>query len=231
MGMTTTLVDTGNVILDSALHRDKLLTFAGIATVLAGTILANKRVADAVVAVAGSNTGNGTVTLATTLGGGIVPDVGAYILKCTAVVTNGGVFALFNPNGAQVSSGIAITAGAGVATIVKVAGLQFTVTDGATDFIVGDSFTLTTTAVTGKVVPYSATGAGGAQIATDVLTYDVTSTGAGDVPIRSLVSGNVRKERLIVSPSSAVTEPVIEQLRLSGIVAIECKELGKYDNQ
>lgn len=231
--ITTTHVDTGNVILDNATHRDKILTVAGAGTIKMGTLLATLLVASAVVAVAGANTGNGTVTAATVVDGQVIPIAGAYNLRVTAAVANGGVFQLRDPNGAVVASNLTMTAGAGAATVMEAAGLQFTVTDGTTDFIVGDSFTLTVASGGNKLVPYAAAGAGGAQIATDVLTYDVVTDAAGDVAIRSMVSGRVRLERLIVAQpdtKATSTHPAIEQLRQRGIIAVEVTELGYLDN-
>ena len=226
-----TLIDGGSVILDSATHRDKILTFAGADTFVEGTVLATKHVVTAVTAAAvGGNTGNGTVTAASVITGGIVPAVGAYTLTCTTVVANSGMFALKNPSGVLVEDGIKIAVGAAGTTVVKAGGLQFTVTDGSTDFIIGDSFTLTVVA-DGTLVIYSATGVGGAQIATDVLTYEVTKSGAGTLPIRSMVAGRVRKERLVIDPATAVTELVIAQLRDVGITAVEVAQLSTYDNQ
>jgi hypothetical protein len=231
VNIITTNVDNGNVILDSATHRDKLLTFAAADTLVMGTVLATKSVADAVVVAAvGGNTGNGTVTLATVVNSTTVPAPGAYTLRVNTAVAHGGVLSLIDPNGAQIASNLVMTPGAGGATVFEVGGLQFTVTDGSTDFVVGDSFTLTVATGSNKLVPYSSTGAGGAQIATDVLTYEVTRTGAGDTPIRSMIAGRVRKERLVIDGVGAVTEAVIEQLRKVGIVAVEVQELGLYDN-
>ena len=157
--LTITNNDLGSVILEGGEFRDELLVFTGAGTVLEGTILARKAVADAVVAVAGSNTGDGTVTLATVAAGSIVPVVGAFVLTVTTAVTNGGILKLVDPNGAQVASDLIMTVGAGAATVFEVAGLEFTVTDGAADFIVGDSFTLTV-AADGKMVPFAVAGAG-----------------------------------------------------------------------
>lgn len=228
-----TNVDIGSVVLVNAQFRDELLTFAGAGTVLEGTILARKAVADAVTVVDGSNTGNGTVTLATVAVGQIVPVVGAYNVECTAVVTNGGVFKIEDPNGTEVASGISLTVGAGVETVVNAGGLTFTVTDGSTDFVIGDSFALTV-AADGKVVPFATDGAGGAQIPIEILTYAVTATGAGNVPIRAGVAGSYRKERLVIhadGDASNVTAAVIDQLRDYGLVPIDVKELNILDNQ
>lgn len=156
--LTITNNDIGDVVLKNAEFRDDTLSFPGADTYLDGTILARQKVAEAIVAAADAgNTGDGTVTLATVQAGSIVPVVGAYNLECVAAVGNGGVFKLEDPNGAVVATDITMTPGAGGATIVTVAGMQFTITDGATDFIVGDKFSLTV-AADGKLVVYAAAG-------------------------------------------------------------------------
>lgn len=226
--------DVGSVILQDGQFRDDLLTFGGAATVIEGTILARKAVDDAVVAAAdGGNTGDGTTTLATVVAGAVVPLVGAYNLEVTEAVVNGGVLKLEDPNGALVASGLIMTVGAGAATVFEAAGLQFTVTDGAADFIVGDKFSLTV-AANGKLVPFATDGAGGAQIPKAVLTYDVTAAGTGDEAIRDMVSGSVRAERLVIDAdgdASNITNAILDQLRDYALVSIDVQELNILDNQ
>lgn len=67
-----------------------------------------------------------------------------------------------------------------------------------------------------------------------VITYDVTATGAGDVPVRALVAGVVRKNRLIVDADGTganITKAHLDQLRSYSIVAIDSKQLAELDNQ
>lgn len=94
--------------------------------------------ADGVATADAGNTGDGTVT-------SVVAEQiasGDYVLTCTAAVTNGGVFKLEDPDGNIIASGLEMDAGAGAATTFKVAGMTFTITDGATDFAAGDFFTI-----------------------------------------------------------------------------------------
>jgi hypothetical protein len=93
-----------------------------------------------VTSVAGTNTGNGTVTALSVTG---TPLAGAYGLKLTTVVTNGGVFTLTDPNGVVLSTTVTMTPGAGGTTVINNNGIQFTLTDGTTDFALNDSFTIT----------------------------------------------------------------------------------------
>ncbi len=226
--------DLGSVILKNGEFRDDLLTVAGAVTVKEGTILARRAVAVAVVAAAdGGNTGDGTTTLATVVAGPVIPLVGAYNLEVTEAIANGGVLKLEDPNGAQVASGLAMTVGAGGVTVFEAAGLQFSVTDGATDFIVGDKFSLTV-AADGKLVPFEKDGAGGAQIPKKVLTYEVVTTGAGDVAIRDMTSGSVRAARLVIDSdgdASNIDAAVLDQLQDYSLVAIDVSELNILDNQ
>jgi hypothetical protein len=218
-----TSIDLGSPALEGEQFRDELLTFSGIATVLAGTLLARRSVATAVTASAVTGTGNGTVTLATVVGGPTVPIPGVWTIRFKTAVANGGVFQLEDPNGRIVETGLTMTPGAGATTVFKVAGLQFSVTDGSTDFAAGDTATLTV-AADGKIVPFAIAGAAGVQSPIGVLTYAVTSTGAGDVPIRMLSRGVVNKNRLIIDADGTganITNAILDQLRDYGITPVD----------
>lgn len=130
--LTITNVDIGSVILEEGKFRDDLLTFAGIATILEGTILARDSVS----------------------------------LKLVPFVKGGVV----NENG----------------------------------------------------IPKA------------VLTYEVTSVGAGDIPVRDMVSGSVRAGRLVIDADGDATNvdnKVLDQLRDFSLVAIDIQELNILDNQ
>lgn len=233
MNMTVTNVDLGNVVIEGVADHDELLTFAGADTAAEGTILARKAVADAVTASAFTGTGDGTVTLATVAPGEVVPIPGAYVLNCIEAVANGGIFELVDPNGALVATNLIMTAGAGAATVFEVGGLQFTITDGAADFAVGDTATLTV-AADGKMVYFATDGAGGAQIPSAILTYAVTVTGAGDEPVRVMQKGKVNFNRLVIDAdgdNSNVTNAVMDQLRDYGIETVKVQDLSILDNQ
>jgi hypothetical protein len=222
--------DLGGVILKDEVFDDVILAFPGADDYLEGTILARKAVADAVTASAFTGTGDGTVTLATVVGGQVVPIVGAYVLNCIVALTSGGTFELVDPNGAVVAGGLTLTVGAGAATVFEAAGLQFTITDGAADFVVGDTATLTV-AADGDVVIYAVDGAGGAQVPSMVLTYEVSATGAEDQAQRAMIGGQVRREKLVIDAGGTVTDSIVDKLRDFGIVALSVDELNIPDNQ
>lgn len=231
MTITITDIDYGAVELSGGKFRDETITFGGADTFAAGTILARRRVATAVTASAVTGTGDGTVTLATVVAGQDVPIVGAYTLTCLEAVTHGGIWQLKDPNGAIVADYLQMTAGSGVGTVFEVAGLQFTITDGAADFVAGDTATLTV-AADGTLVPFLEAGAGGVQHPVAVLTYASTRTGAGTNKERVLVAGEVQKERLIIDAdgdASNVNSTVIDRLIAAGIVPVDTQQLGNYD--
>lgn len=67
-----------------------------------------------------------------------------------------------------------------------------------------------------------------------IATFDVTATGAGDIPIRAMESGNVRKQRLIIAADgddSNVDNKVLDQLRDFRLMALDVEELNILDNQ
>lgn len=229
--LTVTNNDLGNVILKDAAHDDITLKFPGADTYVEGTIMARKQVVDAIAAAAdGGNTGDGTVTAVSVVAGDQIPLVGVYNLEVTTAVVNGGIFKLEDPNGNLVADNLVMEAGAGLATTIVNAGMQFTITDGATDFIVGDKFTLTVV-VDGDVVIYAVDGVGGAQVPSMVMTYETVATGVEDQSQRAMVSGQVRREKLVIDAGGAVTDRIVDQLRDFGIVALSVKELNIQDNQ
>lgn len=66
-----------------------------------------------------------------------------------------------------------------------------------------------------------------------VITYAATAAGAGDVAVRALVSGEVRKEKLIIDADgdgSNVDAAVLDGLRNYGITPLSVEELNIYDN-
>ena len=86
-----------------------------------------------------------------------------------------------------------------------------------------------------KFVPYVKGGVTNENgIPKAVLTYEVTSTGAGDVAVRPLVEGAVCKERLVIDAdgdASNIDAAVLDELRDYSIVAVDVKELNILDNQ
>lgn len=228
-----TNIDNGAVELEGGrFQRNKVLTFAGADTFVAGTILGVQSVATAITVTAGAgNTGDGTVTASVT-GVDEVPAVGAYVLECTFAVTHGGVFQLTGPKGEIILDNITLRVGAGLVTNVVAAGITFVITDGATDFADGDTFSAAVVA-NDKWVPFAVGGVAGAGKARGVLTYDITATGAGDLGADVLIGGDVRFDKLVIDAdgdNSNVGQAVRDQLRDYGINVLDSNDLSELDN-
>lgn len=225
--------DLASVILANAQFKNELLTFGGVGTELKGTLLGRQAVDVAItVTPDGGNVGDGT-TAASVVGVEELPVPGNYNLECTFVVAEGGVFKFVDPNGNIVADNITLRVGAGLVTTLNIQGLQIVVTEGGTDFSVGDKFQIAVVA-NGKLVPFAIGGVAGAGIPIAVMTKDVAAAGAGDEFLRALVAGSVRKEKLIISADgdgSNITDAILDQLRNYSIVAIDVEELNIQDNQ
>jgi hypothetical protein len=93
---------------------------------------------DAAIAAAAGNTGNGTAAMYTTkTAAGVV--AGVYKAVFLEAATDGGRFAVEDPSGVNIGHGVVGTLFDGV--------IKFTIADGATDFLAGDVFNITVTAV------------------------------------------------------------------------------------
>lgn len=86
-----------------------------------------------------------------------------------------------------------------------------------------------------KLVPFVKGGSTNENgIPKTVLTFDVTATGAGDEAIRSMISGEVRTEKLIIDADgdgSNIDNAVLDELRDYGITPVNVDELNIQDNQ
>lgn len=98
-----------------------------------GVILGGTFAATGSSAALGTNTGNGTMGAITVTAGA---KQGDYVLTIIEPGANVGTFTVSDPDGVQVGDGA-------VASAYSAGGLAFTLADGATDFVAGDSFTIT----------------------------------------------------------------------------------------
>ena len=118
----------------------------GSAAVLDGEVITRGSVVGLIgvaaddITIGGSNTGNGVASAFALSGGGAV--VGDYVVTCYEAVTDSGNFNIVDPNGALVGQLL------GVGTFTG-AGITFDIAVGATDFAVGDTFTMAVDAGSG----------------------------------------------------------------------------------
>lgn len=146
----------------------EMVTFAAGQTLTRGAVC-GKRTKDTIVAAAkaGGNTGDGTIT---GLAVGAQAMVGVYRVVCIAVAANGGTFKVLTPEGVKLDKE------ATVGAAYDSDHLDFTINDGATDFIVGDEFAVTVSGSKSYQLAASAAVDGSAR-ARRVLAVDVDTTG------------------------------------------------------
>ena len=161
----------------------EVVTLAEGQNLAAGTVLG--KIAAALeassAAKSGGNTGNGTFVLDPTTPVLASGRVGVYTLRCTAAATNGGTFRLDDPDGVVLTD-VTITGGAGGTAAVNEQ-IKGTLTDGGTDFVVGDGFDITVVedddaADIGHYTQFDQDGTNGSQIAVAVLFDNVDATDA-----------------------------------------------------
>ncbi len=132
----------------------------------------------------GGNAGDGTVTVLSVTGS---PIPGNYLLTCNTAVSEGGVFTFTDPNGTVISTTVTMTPASGGTTVIGLAGLQFTITDGAADFEVADFFVIAAPS-TAVNLPAKWKGESGNDVVVDIVgdttlgtTFSITAHAAGAV--------------------------------------------------
>jgi hypothetical protein len=132
-----------------------------------------------------ANTGNGAFTLdpTTPILAGATP--GVYTARCTVAAANAATFRLTDPNGAVLQDGAYNGAGASAPFADRI---KFTITDGATDFVVGDTFYVTVLLGAGKYKLSVASALDGSQKPSAILA-DYADPSAGDVVCAIYLTG------------------------------------------
>jgi hypothetical protein len=194
---------------EGTISRD-VITVASTYDLAAGTVLGRIRGAAASPVAVGTNTGNGTFG-SITLGAGALE--GDYKLTVIEPATNLGNFVLEDPNGVIVGHGT-------VGSAFNLGGLAFTLSDGATDFVAGDTFKITVAAGT-KYGPFDPAATDGREAAAALLFDDCDATSADTSAVAHTRYCEVASSKLTwaataTSPQKAVA---LAQLRALGIVA------------
>lgn len=163
-----------------SISREKV-TIALSQTILANALLAKLAIpAGVTIAQAFAGTGNGVLTVANPNSTGKIKD-GAYSVVFIEPTTNLGTFEVRDPSGRSVGTGVVGTA------FNKE--IKFTIADGSTDFIAGDSFTLTVTTEDAdfQYVNFDPTATDGSEVPAAYSIYDVTTGGSETADTTALV--------------------------------------------
>lgn len=117
-------------------------------------------------------TGDGTLT-SLSVHTGETPKPGAWTLTVNATATHGGIWTLTDPDGVVISTTLTMTGGTGAATaFTNQGGLDFTLTDGSTDFGLGATFTITVPA-TNLTLTSNWTGTSANDLYVEVISEDL----------------------------------------------------------
>lgn len=168
---------------DFPMVTDNVIVASGAGVLPRGRILGriNIGVVPAIGTAAAGNTGNGTVT--GVLGG---PDTigGVYVIECTAVgAANTGTFKVVNPLGIILTT-VSLPGTPGGTVAFSTDEIKGTITDGTANFAVGDKFTVTIPAGSGKYKSVNSTAVDGTAAAVAVLLETVDATAADvDAPV------------------------------------------------
>ena len=149
----------------------------------------------------------------------------------TVVAAEGGTFKLEDPNGNLVAINLTMSGVALGANTFIGHGMTFIVTDGATDFIVGDKFALTITDSEHKWQPFAVDAVNGLQFPRGILPVEHVQVGAGSPQRRMLIEGEVYKDKLVIDAGGTVTADIIAALRAEGIIARINVANRENDNQ
>ncbi len=159
----------------------------------AGAVLGQITVGGVSGAAAAGNTGNGTIG-SLSAGAGAKP--GVYKVVVVEPAANAGVFIVEDPDGVIVGRGNVAAAFTGP--------VNFTIADGATDFIAGDTFNVTVAAGTGHYKLAVAAATDGSQIAKRILAKAIDNTaGAKKAPVYA--TGEFAKNKLVFGAGHSAT--------------------------
>jgi hypothetical protein len=166
-------------------------------------------------------TGNGTVS-----GLSLGPDAktGQYRVECIAAVTNGGEFKIWGPDGDAVAVGFIVAGAGGTLVLANQRQLNLTITDGSTDFAVGDAFNVAVfnELLGGKVVAWDPLTFDGRDDVAGIL-YDNVDASAADLPGVLVSRGaEVMKGSLIwaAAITAAQKESAYGDLAKRGVIAL-----------
>ena len=194
--------------------RDVVTVLAGSGAeraLLSGMVLGRITKGAATGAAVAGNTGNGTITAAPTVGAVAKP--GVYRLTCIEPAADAGKFTVEDPDGILI--GIA-TVGVEFTTH-----LTFTIADGSTDFVAGDSFTITVAAGSAKVKQIDFSATDGSDQACGLLLLDTTAPDGADKSAVAVVRNAIVSDNGIAWPAGATNDQknaAIAQLKAAGIL-------------
>ena len=166
-------------------------------------------------------TGDGTMT---EIEGRRALKVGDYVVTCTvAGTTHGGTFGVVDPDGNTLGT-LVLPDTAGGNAVFTHDQITFKITDGSTNFIVGDSFTITVSIHPRQVKLVSKAATDGSSVPYAVLSEDVDATSAAK-PAIAYLEGQFDERQLVLATGTDI-EDVRDAMRGLGMIAVSSVAAG-----
>ena len=193
--------------------REEIIVLAGSGgdrSLAIGEVFGKRTKSSVVVTANGGNSGDGTASAVTL---GALAESGGYTLTCIAAAVNGGTFQVQTPKGYRLPD---------LEVDQPYAGdhLNVTISDGAADFIVGDTFTVDVSG-DGKVVALDPSAVDGSQKAAGVITSSVTALDGSDEIGVAIVRHAIVSDAALVCPGGITVQQKSDataQLKAAGII-------------
>jgi len=164
-----------------------------------------------------TGTGDGVITLLTM---GKETKRGTYIATCTAAATNGGTFVVIDPDGNLVGEDFVLSAGAGNTTAFSSNQINFSITDGSTDFAADDYFNIAVYGGTDKVVEWDPTAVDGREDPAGVLFDAVDASAADTAGVIIARNAEVSASDLQYAAAITAAQKEVAKTRLSAELSI-----------
>lgn len=171
-----------------------------------GAVLGKTATAGTIAATADAGNAGGTGTMGS-LSVGAAAKEGRYRVVCVEPATNAGKFLVIDPNGVEVGTATVAVAFTGP--------INFTIADGATDFISGEGFSVDVSAVTFKHKLSAAAATDGSQVPDLILAVACDAT-AGDAAASAYETGLFFETAVILGAGHTIAS-IREGLRIRGI--------------
>lgn len=193
---------------EGTLSRETITVLSG-QNLKPGHVLGKVTVGTATGATVSGNTGNGSLSAVSV---GDAAKAGIYQLICIEPATNGGVFEVEDPDGVIIGRAVVGTPFTGA--------VNFTLGDGATDFVAGDRFTVTVAAGSGKYKEYNPANTDGSQTAIAILLDNVDSSAADQPAVIIARQAEVNAAELVWFTGATDNQKAsgYDQLRLQNII-------------
>ncbi len=151
------------------------------------------------------NTGDGTIGTVSAVAGA---QPGVYTITIIEPVAALGTFTVEDPNGVEIGTGVVATQFSNQ--------VQFTIADGAADFIAGDRFTITVTAVAIEKYKLSASASTDGSQTPDAVLAEATDASGGDKETMAYFDGAFNEDRVVLGAGHTAAS-IREGLRNKGI--------------